>query len=132
MKQSHEVRCHCGAVRIDARVDLAAGTSRCNCSVCTAGRFWKVIVQPEDFRLQAGEDAIVEYRFGAGRIRHRFCRHCGIKTHGYGEWDGAKFYAINVAAIPALTPAVLASIPVAYENGREDDWDHAPPEQAYL
>ena len=39
--------CHCGEVRFECELDLAEGTSRCNCSVCTKMRFWKAIVKAE-------------------------------------------------------------------------------------
>ena len=32
--------CHCGAVRFRAQSALTE-TSRCNCSICAKGRFWK-------------------------------------------------------------------------------------------
>jgi len=51
MKKLHQGGCHCGAVRFECRLDAAEGTSRCNCSVCAKGRFWKAIARKDDFRM---------------------------------------------------------------------------------
>ena len=47
MKSTHTGSCHCGSVRFECDLDLADGTSKCNCSICTKGRFWKAIARAE-------------------------------------------------------------------------------------
>ena len=46
-------------------------------------------------------------------------------------FDGG-FHAVNVAALDGLDDARLAAIPVQYEDGRHDDWDHPPVNPGYL
>jgi len=74
---SFEGGCHCGAVRFRV-VARELRAVDCNCSICEKKGFLHLIVPPEDFELCSGEAALVEYRFGTGVARHRFCRHCGI------------------------------------------------------
>jgi hypothetical protein len=132
-KRSYRGSCHCGAVKFEIDADLAAGTSKCNCSICTKHRFWKTIVKPEALRLIQGAGALSEYTFGGGAIRHMFCRTCGVKPFGRGEMpELGVFYGVNIACLDDATDAELAASPVKYENGRENDWDHAPAETRYL
>jgi hypothetical protein len=134
MRKTYHGSCHCGAVRFVADIDLEAGTSRCNCSACRKGRFWKAIVPAGDFRLGLGEDMLAEYRFGSESISHLFCRRCGIKPFGRGHLDelGGAFYAVNIVCLDDATDEELANAPIIYEDGRHDAWDRQPAVTAYL
>jgi hypothetical protein len=55
--------CHCGAVRFESDIDLSAGTTKCNCSICTKARAWFAIVKSAQFRQIAGSGAQSEYRW---------------------------------------------------------------------
>ncbi len=122
MKKIYHGSCHCGTVRFECELDLAEGTSKCNCSICTKTRFWKAIVRAGAFRLLQGEDALVDYRFGGNAIHHLFCSRCGVKAFGSGDMEelGGQFYAINVACLDDALDEELAKAPVTYENGRND------------
>jgi hypothetical protein len=134
MKKSYHGSCHCGTVRFECELDLAEGTSKCNCSICTKTRFWKTIVKADAFRLLQGEDTLTNYQFGRNAIHHRFCSHCGVKAFGSGEMEelGGKFYAINVACLDDATDEEIAQAPVTYEDGQNDRWDRAPAETRHL
>lgn len=133
MTRAYSGSCHCGAVRFRAEIDLAHPSTRCNCAICAKSRFWKAVIAADAFTLIAGEDQITRYRFGPETITHCFCARCGIKPFGRVDMGGhGSFVAVNVACLDQLTPEDLAALPVAYENGRENDWDNPPPVIAYL
>lgn len=133
MRKLYHGSCHCGAVRFEAEIDLAAATSKCNCSICTKSRFWKSVVKDDAFRLLSGDDALSDYQFGGHNIHHLFCRRCGVKPLGRGHLDGfGDFVAINIACLDDVTPGELAQVPVLYEDGRNNDWESPPVETRYL
>ena len=136
MQKTYHGSCHCGAVRFEADIDLAAETSKCNCSTCTKARFWKTIVAANSFRLLAGEDALADYQFdgaSSAGIHHLFCSRCGVKSFARGHLEGfGDFVAVNVACLDDATDRELAEAPVIFQNGRANDWSSPPAETRYL
>jgi hypothetical protein len=133
MKQTYTGGCHCGAVRYEADVDLSKGTLKCNCSICSKSRAWLVAVDSGDFRLQRGADALSEYQFGAHRIHHLFCSHCGVKSFARGNGpEGKQFVAIVVSCLDDVPDAQLATLPIMYVDGRSDNFQAAPAQTSHL
>jgi len=130
MKKTYRGGCHCGAVRFECDIDPAEGTSRCNCSICAKGRFWKAIARADDFRMLQGADALSDYSFGRGVIHHLFCRHCGIKPFGRGNMEalGGAFHAVNVACLDGSAPEEFPAGMIVCQDGKNNDWSMAPPE----
>jgi hypothetical protein len=125
--------CHCGKVRIEADLDLAASSGRCNCSICSKLRAWTFIVKPEAVRLLSGQADLSGYEWGAKISSRKFCRHCGVHafSRGYLEEVGGDFCSVNVAVLD-LEPAVLAAIPVRYCDGLNNNWMSPPAHTEYL
>ena len=133
MKQTYVGGCHCGAVRYEADLDLTQGTIRCNCSICSKSRAWLAGTSGQDFRLLSGADALSEYKFGTNRIRHVFCKHCGVKCFGRGSGsDGQEFIAVMINCLENIPDAELAALPIMYVNGRNDDFASAPADTRHL
>ena len=133
MEKTYHGSCHCGTVRFEADIDLSLGTLRCNCSICRKARFWPAIVKPEKFRLLGGQDELIAYQFATWRDEHFFCRHCGIRSFGTGQsprWG--KFYGVNVTCLDDASDEELATAPITYLDGRDDNWELPPKVTAYL
>jgi hypothetical protein len=132
MTQTYTGTCHCGDVRFEADLDLAAGTFRCNCTICRRTRFWAAVARPEGFRLLSAQDALAEYRFGSGKNRHYFCRRCGVRTHGIGsDTPIGTMVGVNVGCLDGLDDEQLAALPITRIDGLHDRMD-APLHGAYL
>ncbi len=134
MMKTYHGSCHCGAVKFEADIDLAAGTSKCNCSICTKHRGWGVVIKPDQFRLLGGANNMSSYQFGTMSGHHRFCRTCGISPFGdgYVEQIGGAFVSISLGCLDDASDEELAAAPVKYGNGRDNAWWEEPKVTSYL
>lgn len=127
MLKTYRGSCHCGAVRFEADLDLAQSSYRCNCSICRRTRFWPAVAKADGFRLLAGEEQLTQYRFNAGKNHHYFCKRCGVRPFGVGnETPIGKMYGVNLGCLDDLSDEQLASLPIVYIDGRNDNWQNAP------
>jgi len=135
MQKTYHGSCHCGAVRFTADIDLAAGTSKCNCSICRKARFWKAVIKADAFRLAQGADVLTDYQFGGATgagIHHLFCSRCGVKPFGRGSLpDFGDFVAVNVACLDAPDEEIAAA-PVFFQDGKNNAWGSTPAETRHL
>ncbi|WP_110032871.1 GFA family protein [Hoeflea marina] len=135
MKRTYGGGCHCGAVRFEADVDIAAGTAKCNCTICTKMRLWSVRAAPAAFRLLSGADMLTDYRGANPVAHHLFCSRCGV--HPF-EWvdvpnmTGAKYYNISVTCLEGIDIDELVAAPVTYFDGLNDEWGERPDEVRHL
>ena len=135
MKKTYRGSCHCGRVVFEADLDLAKGTTKCNCTFCWKRRWWGMHVGLDDFRAISGEEELVPYPASSSASGPSgCCKHCGIAPYARGdaaEWNEGPYVSINLACLDDLTPAELLTAPVEYLDGRADTWE-TPAETRHL
>ena len=107
--------CHCGRVafEVEGKID---GAMECNCSICSRKGSLLWFVPRDKMRLLTSEESMGTYTFNKHKIRHRFCKTCGI--HPFAEATdpkGTPTAAINIRCLEGID---LASIPVKHFDGR--------------
>lgn len=90
MKKTYQGSCRCGNVRFEADIDLSANTRQCHCWICSRTKAWETLVEPEDFRLLAGEAELMEPPFGTPAGRYRACKTCGVASFGRGYRESSR------------------------------------------
>jgi hypothetical protein len=126
--------CHCGAVKYEADLDLTKGAGRCNCRICLKTRQWGAMTKPEAVRLTEGEGMLADYVVGGGIGHHRFCKNCGVRVFATGHLEqlGGDFAVVFVNTLDDISDADFAAIPIAYADGRNDNWWNAPAVTSHL
>ncbi len=101
--------CQCGAITFEVDIDLD-NTITCNCSRCQRLGCVLAFAARDKFTLKSGEQDLTEHTFNKHRIRHQFCRTCGIESFAYGVMpDGAPMAAVNVNCLDGVDPRALKS-----------------------
>ncbi len=99
--------CHCGAVRFEARADLAHVIS-CNCSICSTKGLMLAFAPADRFTLQSGKDKLSEYRFNKHVIGHMSCTTCGVEPFAQAIGPGGTpMVALNVRCLDDVDVSTL-------------------------
>lgn len=98
--------CHCGRVRFDVELQADPVAIECNCSICTKTGFLHLIVPASRFRLLSGSGDLAEYTFNTGAAKHRFCRHCGVKSF-YVPRSHPDGFSVNARCLDGIDLAAL-------------------------
>jgi hypothetical protein len=107
---SYEGSCHCGAVAFTVEGESPAEAMSCNCSHCRRKGFLLAFVPASSLALTSGENALTTYTFNTHRLKHRFCRTCGVQPFAAGTGpDGADKRAVNLRCVPAIDLDALST-----------------------
>jgi hypothetical protein len=128
MEKTYRGSCHCGAIRYQATLDLAAGTGKCNCTYCSKIRNWST--RATGFELLQVNALLGDYAkdWGEGSMHHRFCTRCGITLYGHGfiPEAGGAFVSVQINTLDDASIDELVSGPVSHADGRHDNWMNPP------
>ena len=110
----HRGGCHCGRVRFEVDAPADIDVLECNCSICAMTGYLHLIVPAARFRLLSGAEDMAEYSFNTGTAKHRFCRHCGVKSF-YVPRSHPDGFSVNARC---LDPGTVASMRVVvFDDG---------------
>jgi len=90
--------CHCGKVTLEFEGNVDNAVS-CNCSICSkrGSLLWftaRAAVQVK------GEEELATYTFNKHKIKHRFCKTCGVLPYGEAlDPQGNLGVAVNIRVL---------------------------------
>lgn len=113
----HHGGCHCRRVRFKVMAPASLEVLECNCSICTMTGHLHLIVPAPRFRLLAGDGELVDYAFNTGTARHRFCRHCGVKSF-YVPRSHPDGFSINARCLDGVDLQLLCLTP--FDDGNRE------------
>jgi len=123
MLETREGGCHCGQVRFRARVDLDL-LSHCSCTICTKKGILHLSVDPVNFELVRGKNALTVYTFETGVAQHTFCTHCGMHAF-YIPRSQPDQITVNARCLDGIDGSALK--PMRFFDGRH--WEDAQRER---
>ncbi len=120
--KTHQGSCHCGAVRLEADLDLAQGGTKCNCSICSKLAFFSARALPDQLRVTAGEASLASYAWGTKMGQRYFCQTCGLHVFGRGDLGehGGPFASVNIHCLDDVDPATITAM---HWDGRHNNWE---------
>ncbi|EYF07283.1 GFA family protein [Chondromyces apiculatus] len=120
-KKKHTGSCHCGNLRYEAMIDLSAGGSGCNCSICTKLNGMWAYMKPHEFTLLSGEDSLGAYAWGSKVGARHFCKNCGVQCFSRCnlEFMGGDFVSVNMNTLDDIDPSTVKP---HFWDGRHDNW----------
>ena len=140
MQKTYHGSCHCNAVQFECELDLAQGSTRCNCRFCKKSRFWFAFTKADNLRITKGAEMLKDYQHtlpgkDAPFLHFQFCGHCGVRAFTRGgalPQFGGEFYAVNLTSLDDAGDEELAATPIHYADGRGDQWNNDAPTCHYL
>ena len=100
--------CHCGAIKFSFESGPIAKGLRCNCSMCSrkGAMMSPDVIAPDKFVIDAQQDMLGLYQFGAGTAKHYFCKGCGIYTF-HVTARVPDHYRVNLGCVEGVDPFAL-------------------------
>lgn len=104
---SHHGSCHCGVIRFTVQADLEVGVM-CDCSICKRKSAVMALIEPEQFKLETGQDNLSCYQFNTKLAEHYFCKTCGIYTHH--KRRTSQGMGVNIGCLEGITANDLSEV----------------------
>ena len=106
-----KLKCHCGQIEAEIKIENFSKILRCNCSICKRKGAIMSMVKNEDFKITKGKDKLKLYQFHTNVAKHFFCLNCGIYTH-HNPRSNPSMTGFNLGCIDELDTFKLNDIPI--------------------